>query len=131
MSEDGKLPALNLVRIKKSINVTAARSGRQSEDVKIVAVSKKVPLEKIRAAYESGIVDFGENYLQEALFKQEELTDIPVSWHFIGHIQSNKVKNLVNRFALIHTVDRLTIAEAISRTTTDHQDILVQVNLVG
>ncbi|MGL5939617.1 MAG: YggS family pyridoxal phosphate-dependent enzyme [Waterburya sp.] len=85
------------------------------ENVKLIAITKQVGLESIRAAYEVGIRDFGENRLQEALAKQEQLQDLTdISWHFIGHIQKNKAKKIIENFDWIHSVDSLAIAQRLN-----------------
>ena len=103
----------------------AARiAGRKPEDVRLIAVSKLHPVEAILAAYGFGQRVFGENYVQEALAKQEALPDLDVEWHCIGHVQTNKAKDVTGRFALIHTVDNLKFAETLARRLPE--DIPVQ-----
>lgn len=86
-----------------------------SKNVKLIAITKQVGLESIRAAYEVGIRDFGENRLQEALAKQEQLQDLTdISWHFIGHIQKNKAKKIIENFDWIHSVDSLALAQRLN-----------------
>ena len=103
----------------------AARiAGRKAEDVRLIAVSKLHPVEAILAAYGFGQRVFGENYVQEALAKQEALPDLDVEWHCIGHVQTNKAKDVTGRFALIHTVDNLKFAETLARRLPE--DIPVQ-----
>ena len=81
-------------------------------DVRLVAVSKKVEIEKIRCVYQQGIKDFAENRLQEALEKQQQLTDLKdINWHFIGHLQTNKAKKAIESFDWIHSVDSLKLAK--------------------
>lgn len=112
---------------------TAARScGRKPEDVRLVAVSKTKPADDIREAFEAGAVVFGENYIQEALDKHELLKDLNLSFHFIGHLQSNKAKFAVKIFDLIHSVDSMKLARELDRQAekiNKIQDILVQVNI--
>ncbi|MGL6340757.1 MAG: YggS family pyridoxal phosphate-dependent enzyme [Waterburya sp.] len=85
------------------------------KNVKLIAITKQVGLESIRAAYEVGIRDFGENRLQEALSKQEQLQDLTnISWHFIGHIQKNKAKKIIENFDWIHSVDSLALAQRLN-----------------
>ncbi|MDR9403224.1 MAG: YggS family pyridoxal phosphate-dependent enzyme [Halothece sp. Uz-M2-17] len=87
-------------------------------DVRLIAVTKTVSVDKIREAYAAGIRDFGENKIQEALAKQEELQDLnDICWHFIGHLQTNKAKQALTHFHWIHTCDRLKIAERLNRLT--------------
>lgn len=102
---------------------------------KLVAVSKLQSAEKIRHLYHEGQRLFGENYVQEALEKQELLEDMPdIQWHLIGHLQKNKAKQVVGRFDLIHSVDSFELAQALSKQCAAKnlsQKILVQVNLAG
>lgn len=85
-------------------------------NVKLIAITKQVGVEKMREAYAAGIRDFGENRLQEALTKQEQLQDLQgVTWHFIGHIQKNKAKKIIENFDSIHSVDSLALATRLNR----------------
>lgn len=100
---------------------------------KLLAVSKLQPAHKIHALYEDGQRSFGENYVQEALDKMEQLSSLPdIEWHLIGHLQKNKAKQVVGKFHLIHSVESLELAQALSRQCEAkqlEQNILVQVNL--
>lgn len=90
--------------------------------VRLIAVTKTVPVEAIRVAYQAGIRDFGENRVQEALDKQIQLQDLPdVRWHLIGHLQSNKAVKAVEQFAWIHSVDSLKLATRLDRLATEKQ----------
>ncbi len=99
---------LNVVRGQLHAALTAA--GRDTKDVTLLAVSKRKPASAVRALAEAGHSDFGENQLQEALAKQEELADLDITWHFIGSIQSNKTRSIAEHFDWVHAVDRLKIA---------------------
>jgi pyridoxal phosphate enzyme (YggS family) len=88
------------------------------------------PIAKIREAYQEGQKYFAENYQQEAALKMEQLANLPVEWHFIGRIQSNKAKLLVGKFSLIHSVDRVSIVEALAKAGIE-QNILLQYNVAG
>jgi pyridoxal phosphate enzyme (YggS family) len=101
--------------------------------VTIVAVTKTHPVEAVRAALEAGITAVGENRVQEALAKQAEAPDLAVQWHLIGSLQRNKAKHAVNRFALIHTVDSLSLGADLDRRAAGgtRQAVLVQVNCSG
>ncbi|MBT3311905.1 MAG: YggS family pyridoxal phosphate-dependent enzyme [Desulfobacterales bacterium] len=117
--------------IKKRIINAALSCGRNPEEIKVVAVSKTMPIEKVKEAINAGAVIFGENYIQESREKITELSAYPVSWHFIGHLQSNKAKYAVKYFDVIHTVDSLKLAAIINREAVKIgkvQDILIQVN---
>ena len=101
-------------------------------DCKILAVSKLQSLEKIRDLYSQGQRLFAENYVQEALEKMKKLSDLKIQWHFIGHLQKNKVKLVVEKFHWIHSVDSFELAESINRISEQRghiQKILLQVNL--
>jgi hypothetical protein len=121
-------------KIRRRIADAAFSCGRNPDSVTLVAVSKTVPADRIRAAVAVGLCVFGENYIQEALKKIDEIADPGLSWHFIGHLQSNKAKYVVRNFDLIHSVDSLKLAAEISRQGEKQgkiQDILVQVNIAG
>ena len=124
--------AQNLEEVRRRINAAALRAGREAQ-VRLVAVSKTVPVELIREAVAAGQRLFGENYLQEARGKIEVLGEA-ADWHFIGHLQSNKAKAAVELFELIHGVDRLKLAKALDAAAASLgkvQKILMQVNLAG
>jgi pyridoxal phosphate enzyme (YggS family) len=126
--------ANNLNSILERIGRAAARSGRQPESVKLVAVSKTVGPQPIREAVAAGVTDLGENYVQEARDKVAALSGLAVSWHYIGHLQSNKAKYAVKIFDLIHSVDSLKLAGELNRQAQKAgkvQRILIQVNLAG
>ncbi|MEK6553847.1 MAG: YggS family pyridoxal phosphate-dependent enzyme [Bdellovibrionota bacterium] len=122
-------------RIKKA----AQAGGRKREDVLLLAVTKTWGADVVRKAYDAGLRNFGENYVQEALEKIENLkNEIPeAKWHFIGHLQSNKVKNLIGKFEMIHSVDRISLAEEISKRVDQNPDvnepqkILIEVNIAN
>jgi PLP dependent protein len=104
-----------------------------SHEVRIVAVTKTHPPTAVRAAVAAGLGDVGENRVQEALEKQEALRDLPVAWHLIGGLQRNKARHCVGRFSLIHSVDRLDLADELGRRLIPgaRQAVLVQVNCSG
>jgi pyridoxal phosphate enzyme (YggS family) len=118
-----------LASVRERISAAQARAGHQ-HDVTIVAVTKTFGPEAVRAAVAAGLRDVGENRVQEALPKQDALTDLAVDWHLIGTLQQNKARRVVGRFALIHSVDRLGLAQEIDRRTAEgsRQPVLVQVN---
>jgi len=118
--------------VKERISAAAARAGRDPSKVKLVAVSKTVDADRIQEAFEAGADTFGENYIQEAKDKYETLSGMAASWHFIGHLQSNKAKYAIRMFDLIHTVDSDKLAEALdiaAQKAGKIQDVLVQVNI--
>jgi pyridoxal phosphate enzyme (YggS family) len=121
-------------KVRDRIESAAVSCGRNPESVKIVAASKTVPVDRIEAAMHAGIRVFGENYVQEAEEKIETLGRDRVSWHFVGHLQTNKAKYAVRLFDLIHSVDSLKIARELDRRARGVgtvQKILIQVNVSG
>ena len=125
--------AQRLNQIRSRIAEAAAKAGRDPRTVRLVAVSKTRPPEDIVAACRAGQVIFGENYVQELTAKAAGVAE-PLEWHFIGHLQSNKVKYLAGLVTLVHSVDRLSLAEEISRQWGRLGrccDVLVQVNIAG
>ena len=127
----------NLAEIEERIGLACARSNRPREAVKLIAVSKMNPAETVTAAIKAGQNIFGENKVQELCAKQEELKkSCPVTpeWHLIGHLQTNKVKDVVGRVAMIHSVDSVKLAETIDRESAKKgivTDILLEVNVSG
>lgn len=122
----------NLDRINKRIADAAIACGRQPDTVRLVAVSKTMPVERVAEAIDAGALILGENYIQETREKFNALYDRPVQWHFIGHLQSNKSKYAVRMFDLIHSVDSIKLAKTLDREAAKNdkvQDILVQVNI--
>ncbi len=109
--------AQNVGEIRARITQACERSGRNPSLVTLIAVTKTVDLPRIRAVHRAGVQDLAENYVQEALTKvgDPELADAGVRWHFIGHLQRNKVRDIVGHFALIHSVDSLALASEIGR----------------
>jgi pyridoxal phosphate enzyme (YggS family) len=107
--------------------------GGWTHPVRIVAVTKTHGAEAVRAAVAAGLLDIGENRVQEALAKQDQLRDLPVRWHLIGTLQRNKVRHAVGRFALIHSVDRAELADELARRMPPggRQPVLVEVNCSG
>jgi pyridoxal phosphate enzyme (YggS family) len=123
----------NLAEIHRRIRTAAESVGRNPDDIRLVAVSKTRPAADISEACAAGQLLFGENYVQEFAAKAAEVPE-PVEWHFIGHLQSNKVKYIAGKVALIHSVDRLALAEEIDRQwgrLGSVCTILVQVNISG
>ena len=121
----------NLKKVEKKIESACARAGRDRNDVTLIAVSKTKPVEMMREAMQCGIVTFGENKVQEIVEKQKELT-APLDWHMIGHLQRNKVKQVVGRVKRIHSVDSIRLAKQIqleSEKRNITSDILIEVNM--
>ena len=125
--------AENLEEIRGRIAHAAARAGRRAGDIRLVAVSKTHPAEKIREAFESGQLVFGESRVQEALPKLDALPP-EIAWHFIGHLQTNKIRKVVGRFALFHGVDNTNLALQMNRIAGEigtTADVLLEVNVSG
>lgn len=101
----------NYIQLQERIENGCIEHSRSSDSVQLLAVSKKQSADAIRDAYQLGIRSFGENYLQEALAKQIELSELDIEWHFIGPVQSNKTNKIATHFTWLHTVDRLKIAQ--------------------
>lgn len=124
----------NVLTVSARISAAAQAAGRNESSIGLLAVSKTKPAAAVREAFAAGIRDFGENYLQEALGKQLELTDLPLSWHFIGPIQSNKTRAIAENFDWVHSVDRLKIAQRLSEQRPEGLpplNICIQVNVSG
>ncbi|HYR42679.1 MAG TPA: YggS family pyridoxal phosphate-dependent enzyme, partial [Terriglobia bacterium] len=121
----------NCRRVLGRIKAAAARSGREADAIKLIAVSKTVPAGRIRQAVEAGIVHIGENRLQEALPKRTELGDLPLTWHFIGHLQTNKAKKVVENFDWVQCVDRPELAEKLNQAAIKPLPVLIEVNVGG
>lgn len=120
--------------VLEKIQQACLNAQRNPSEVKLLAVSKTHPAEALREMYALGQRAFGENYLQEALDKIEALQDLEIEWHFIGHVQRNKTKHLAEKFAWVHGVDRLIIAERLSNQrleTMQPLNICLQVNIDG
>ena len=123
----------NLEKVKERIAQAALRAGRNPQDIQLVAVSKTMSAETVRQAIEAGVTILGENYVQEARKKIEEIGHT-ARWDFIGHLQSNKAKYVVDLFDIIHSVDRLSLAKEINKLAEKKGKtikIFVQVNISG
>ena len=123
---------IRLSDIKERIKKAAVDCGRDPDDIRLVVVSKTIPENTVREAIKAGVEILGENYIQEARNKINTLSSYPVSWHFIGHLQSNKAKYAARLFDMIHTVDSLKLAKELNkqaRKINKIQQILIQVNI--
>lgn len=123
----------NLKEVEAKIEAACKRAGRDRSEVTLIAVSKTKPVEMLEEAYETGIREFGENKVQEMMDKYEVMPK-DIHWHMIGHLQRNKVKYLMGKVALIHSVDSLRLVEEISAQSVKHEvttDILIEVNIAG
>ena len=120
--------------VRRRIEAAAAACGRDPAEIRLVAVSKTWPPQAVAAAHEAGLGVFGENYVQEARDKIAALAALPLRWHLIGHLQTNKAKLAVQLFDLIHTLDSVRLAREIDRLAArlpKVQDVLIQVSLAG
>ena len=124
----------NLAQVRKRIELACQAVGRASDTVKLLAVSKTMPAQAVREAHAAGQLAFGENYIQEGVDKIAALADLPLEWHCIGPIQSNKTKLVAENFAWVHSIDRLKIAERLSAQRPAHLpplQVCLQVNVDG
>ena len=124
----------NLVKVRKRIELACEAVGRAPDAVKLLAVSKTMPAQAVRDAFAAGQLAFGENYIQEGVDKIASLVDLPIEWHCIGPIQSNKTKLVAENFAWVHSIDRLKIAERLSAQRPAHLpplQVCLQVNVDG
>jgi len=123
----------NLVEVKRKIAQAASKVGRNSTEIKLIAVSKTHPIEILQAAINVGAIVFGENKVQEAEGKIEEIGRDAVEWHLIGHLQKNKARKAVQLFDVIHTLDSVELAERLERICQEEErenlSVLVQVDL--
>ena len=122
----------NLRKIRDLLAESAVEAGRRPEDVHLLAVSKKQPLEKIIAAADAGQRDFGENIVQEGIEKVTKLAERRLCWHFIGHLQSNKTRPVAEHFDWVHSVDRLKTAQRLSEQRPEalaDLNVCIQVNI--
>jgi hypothetical protein len=123
----------NLDWVRKRISAASLRSGRNCTEIKLVAVTKTIPVEIIKEALDLGVNNLGENRVQEFLVKQQVL-DPDTEWHFIGHLQTNKVNKIIGKVSLIHSLDRWPLAVAISKAACEAgitARTLIQVNIAG
>jgi PLP dependent protein len=120
----------NLQIIHEKIESAAKRAGRNPQDIQIIAVTKYVSTERALEAYKAGITNFGENRPEGLIAKQEGIKERPV-WHFIGSLQTRKVKTIINRVDVLHSLDRLSLAEEIEKRATRPIDCFVQINVSG
>ncbi|MDY2652162.1 MULTISPECIES: YggS family pyridoxal phosphate-dependent enzyme [Eisenbergiella] len=123
----------NLNRVQENIRNACDRAGRKEDEVTLIAVSKTKPVSMLEEAYALGVRDFGENKVQELVDKAGQLPE-DIRWHMIGHLQRNKVKYIIDKVYLIHSVDSLRLAEEISKEAVKHgvtANILIEVNVAG
>ena len=121
----------NLANVEKKVNEACAKAGRKREEVTFIAVSKTKPVDMLQEIYDCGVRDFGENKVQEMCDKIEVLPD-DIKWHMIGHLQTNKVKYIVGKTKLIHSVDSLKLAQEIQKQAVKKDvtvPVLIEVNI--
>lgn len=124
----------HLGQIRARVTQALLSSGRPADDIRIVAASKQQTSETIRQMFANGITDFGESYVDEALPKLTDLTDLSIVWHFIGRIQGNKTRQIAENFDWVHSLDRERIARRLDAQRPYHApplNVLIQVNLAG
>ena len=133
MTQDFEYLKANLENVRERVKQAAIRSGRTEKDIKIVAVTKTVNTDVIQKALEYGVTDIGENKVQEILEKQD-IIKAECNWHLIGHLQRNKVKYIIDKVAMIHSLDSVELAAEINKRACAAgrvMDVLVQVNVSG
>ncbi len=126
--------AKNIAKLENRIRIASQNCGRDPAEICLLAVAKTKPAAAIREAAAAGLSQFGENYLQEALEKMDALADLPLTWHFIGPLQSNKTRQVAERFDWVHSVDRLKIARRLSEqrpADLPPLNLCLQVNISG
>jgi pyridoxal phosphate enzyme (YggS family) len=136
MTAETKAIADNIARVTERIARAAERASRRPDEIALVAVSKTFPAEAIRAAYAAGLRHFGENRLQEFEAKRNALSDLDVTWHMIGHVQSNKARKVAELFNRVDSVDRFSIAEKLDAAAEEgaagsQLPVLIEVKLGG
>ncbi len=123
----------NLERVREQIAQAAAKAGRTIDEIELVAITKTHAAEKVREVYEAGQILFGESRVQEARVKIPELPSA-IRWHFVGHLQKNKIRHALPLFELIHSVDSLALAQDMNRIADEeglHPRVLLEVNMAG
>lgn len=122
----------NIRKILDEINTTANKVGRDSSEITLIAVSKTFPYNIVEKAALEGIKDFGENYVQDFLQKYDKLLQYQLRWHFIGHLQTNKIKYIYDKIFMLHTLDSLKLAEKLNKKVAQEGkslNVLIQVNI--
>ena len=128
-----KMVKENLITVQNKVNDACERAGRKTDEVTLIAVSKTKPVPMLLEAYNAGAREFGENKVQEIMDKYDKLPQ-DINWHLIGHLQRNKVKYIIDKVKMIHSVDSMRLAEEISKEAVKksvHMDILLEVNVAG
>lgn len=125
--------AENLAEVREQIASACRKAGRHPDEVRLIAVSKTKSASAVREAWDAGQREFGESYVQEFLDKLEDpqLADLPIEWHFIGHLQSNKIRQVAGKVAMVHGIDKVSTVEELSKRAVQHgivMDYLLEVN---
>jgi PLP dependent protein len=126
--------AANLAAVRGRLEQAARTAGRNPSDIRLVAISKTFPQAAIRAAFDAGQVDFGENRVQEALQKIRETAELHTRWHLVGHLQTNKARKVAGPFAYIHSIDSLDllrVVDEVAAAQAASPKLLIQVDLAG
>ena len=124
----------NIDKIRQLITQVAQENNREATNIMLLAVSKKQNVASITEAFQQGITNFGENYYQEALFKIQELKHLPICWHFLGPVQSNKCKGIATEFSWVHSITRKKIALLLNEQRPSHflpLNVCLQINLIA
>lgn len=134
VTDEARQIATRLAGVRERMAAACRRAGRKECDVRLLPISKTVPAERLRAAFAAGIDSFGENKVQEAKAKAEALGDLPLSWHLVGHLQTNKAREVARFATAFQALDSVRVAEALDRRLEIENrtlDVLVQVNTSG
>ena len=122
----------NISQVKSRLSIAAKDANRTADDIRLIAVSKTKPAQAVRAAFHSGISDFGENYVSEAVDKCMQCGDLDITWHFLGPLQSNKTRQVAEHFDWIHSVDRVKVAQRLNAQRPEDRaplKVCIQVNM--
>lgn len=122
----------NIADILKNVEESAKKVGKSLDDITVIAVTKTVDSSRALRAFEAGLKDLGENRVQEFISKNEDLKNYDINWHIIGHLQTNKVKYIIGKVKLIHSLESLSLAEEIDKRSKQHglvTDVLVEINI--
>ena len=122
----------NISQVKSRLSNAAKDANRTADDIRLIAVSKTKPAQAVRAAFHSGISDFGENYVSEAVDKCIQCDDLDITWHFLGPLQSNKTRQVAEHFDWIHSVDRVKVAQRLNAQRPEDRaplKVCIQVNM--
>jgi hypothetical protein len=119
----------NFLKVNERIHRACRKSGRDPQEIKLIAVTKTVAIKQVKEAVEAGCRLFGENYVQEAQEKIKKIKLPSVKWHFIGHLQKNKAKDAVGLFDMIHSIDKLGLARELNKRTEEPLKVLMQINI--